>query len=343
MKKWKTFPNTNLPCFLLGDFNAVFDRHLDRSSSHIDFTHRDTSDKLRDLFSNFSVNDAWRIQHPTTKSFSWTRPDGTMSSRIDLVGVPVVWSYFCVSSHIVPCPHSDHCAVTVHVNIPSPVKKGPSFWKLNVSILEDEAYSLIIRNFWTRWVQKKASYTSLSLWWDRGKQWLRSLSISYCSSKARARRLERASLEKMAAQLKLKLDAGDSSVLVPYKRTLHNLSALDHIKAEGLRVRSRIQHAEEGESSTSFFFKSIQKKQSDNTIYSVKNNAGLYVSSSEDMLTAWQQFYSELFTTDPTDDDLQNILLRQLESKLDPFRDRPLRRSSHPRRMFGCTERDDPE
>ena len=33
---------------------------------------------------------------------------------------------------------------------------------------------------------------------------------------------------------------------------------------------------------------------------------------------AWQEFYREIFSAESTDDDLQNILLRQLESKLDP-------------------------
>ena len=64
-----------------------------------------------DLFVNFNVVDIWRTLHPVSKSFTWTRPDGSMSSRIDLIGVPNVWSYFAVSSIIVPCPHSDHCAV----------------------------------------------------------------------------------------------------------------------------------------------------------------------------------------------------------------------------------------
>ena len=119
------FSNVAIPVFLLGDFNSVFDRALDRSSSHIDFAARDTSDKLGDLFLEFNVIDIWRSLHLVSKSFTWTRPDGTMSSRIDLVGVPSIWSCFAVCSTILPCPHSDHCAVSLLYKYSLSSGKGP--------------------------------------------------------------------------------------------------------------------------------------------------------------------------------------------------------------------------
>lgn len=143
------------PVFLFGDFNAVFDRSLDRTSSEIDFVHRDTSIQLHDLFGHFDVVDIWRSLHPAMKRFTWTRPDGSWSSRIDLIGVPQVWSYFAISCDIVPCPYSDHYAVSLCINIPSPVERGPSFWKLNVSLLEDEEYCTVITIFLRRWILRK--------------------------------------------------------------------------------------------------------------------------------------------------------------------------------------------
>ena len=130
--------------------------------------------------------------------------------------------------------------------------------------------------------------------------------------------IERSSLNNQAAVLKNQIDAGHSSLYPKYKQILHQLEALDQIHANGLRVRSRIRWAEEGESSTSFFFKSVKKQQSQSTIFTVKNNDGNYVSFSKDLLHAWQEFYSNLFSREDTDNDLQNILLRRLESRLDP-------------------------
>ena len=54
------FSNCNIPVFLLGDFNSVFDCSLDRSDSPIVSSPRDTSDKLKKLFVDFNVVNVWR-------------------------------------------------------------------------------------------------------------------------------------------------------------------------------------------------------------------------------------------------------------------------------------------
>ena len=207
--------------------------------------------------------------------------------------------------------------MALSINIPSPVKLGPGFWKLNLSILTDPEYIGCIHNFWSGWRLQKLLYNNLLLWWDLAKQWIRTLPIRFCSLLNRSKRSERSNLEKLISNLKIQIDAGNSSVIPQYKRLLDQLAKLDAHQAEGLRVRSRVQWAEEGESSSAFFFKTIKKRQSDNTIFVVKNNSDQYVSSTPDLLNAWQEFYVNLFTAVPTDEDLQNILLRQLESRLD--------------------------
>ena len=294
--------------FLLGDFNSVFDRSLDRSDSSIVSSPRDTSDKLIKLFADFIVVDVWRCIHPQVKSFTWTRPDGSFLSRIDLIGVPSTWSCFAVSCDILACPHSDHCAVALSINIPSPAKLGPGFWKLNLSILTDPEYVECIHNFWSCWRLQKHLYNNLLLWWDLAKQWIRTLTIRFCSLLNRSKRSERANLEKQIRNLKIQIDAGNSSVIPQYKQLLDQLAKLDAHQAEGLRVRSRVQWAEENESSSAFFFKTIKKRRSDNTIFVVKNNSDQYICSTPDLLNAWQEFFVNLFTAVPTDEDLQNIL-----------------------------------
>ena len=73
---------------LCEDFNSVFDRSLDRSGSSPSKYSRESSILLTALFHQCCVLDAWRYCHPTSKAFIWTKCDGSMSSRIDLIGVP---------------------------------------------------------------------------------------------------------------------------------------------------------------------------------------------------------------------------------------------------------------
>ena len=103
---------------LCGDFNCVFDRSLDRRGSSTTDYSRESSSALASLFRECCVLDMWRQCHPADKSFTWTRPDGSISSRINLIGVPFAWASFVQTCVIIPCPFSEHSLVSVTVNIP---------------------------------------------------------------------------------------------------------------------------------------------------------------------------------------------------------------------------------
>ena len=76
------------PTVLCGDFNAVFDRSTDRRGSVVDDTSREISLALSRLFDACCVLDIWRYLHPSSSGSTWTRWDGSLSSRIDLFGCP---------------------------------------------------------------------------------------------------------------------------------------------------------------------------------------------------------------------------------------------------------------
>lgn len=309
--------NPSVPTLVLGDFNSVFRRDLDRSGASDLNTSRDSSQELSDLFKTFSVVDIWRLQHPSEKSFTCANASGLISSRLDVIGVPESWASFTQSSSIVPCPFSDHCAVLANITLPAPVEHGPSFWKLNTSLLEDEGYIRLIQNFWARWSTQRNDFSSVQVWWDLGKSWIKQLSIQFSSHRAKQNRALKSQLEQQIANLKTLVDQGQADVLPRYKAALDRLSKIHQEEARGLQVRARTQWAEEGETSTSFFFRQVKHLHQKSTIYKIENDSGALVSSTPDMLDAWREFYSCLFTRTATDADIQNILLTKMESKLE--------------------------
>jgi len=107
----------SIPTVLAGDFNAVFDRTLDRSGSDPSDLSHESSTSLLSLFDSCCVIDIWRYLHPTDAGFTWTRWNGAFASRIDLFGVPYVWVSSVSSCDIVPCPFSDHCGVFLSVSV----------------------------------------------------------------------------------------------------------------------------------------------------------------------------------------------------------------------------------
>ena len=162
-----------LPTVLLGDFNTVFNRLLDRRGSDTSDDSRESTALLSTLFQELCVIDIWRRLHPHVSSFTWSRADGAFASRIDLCGYPLVWVHLPPSCDISPCPYSDHSVILLKTSFPEPFPRGPGRWVFNTSLLHYSPFAEAFRSFWSSWRLRKASFPSLLAWWDRGKKKVR--------------------------------------------------------------------------------------------------------------------------------------------------------------------------
>ena len=214
------------PTILAGDFNTFFNRSLDRCGLVVVDTSRESSAALARLFTEVCCEDIWRYLHPSSSGFTWSRADGSLSSRIDLIGCPFAWVPSVSACDIVPCPFSDHCALAFSESVPDVISHGPGLWKLNVSILEEREYFDITSGFWVQWKYRKAVYSSLTKWWEDGKSKIKGLTISYCCWRSRQASQCRDVLTRLAEHLKGRVDAGFLSCLGPYRSVLHLQSAL---------------------------------------------------------------------------------------------------------------------
>ena len=305
-----------VPTLLCGDFNTVFDRSVDRRGSDSSDTWRESSAALKALFESSCYVDAWRYLHPDTAGFSWTRPDGTVSSRIDLIGCPYVWVASMSSCDFVPCPLSDHCAVLVSVFVPGVVPPGPGLWKLNASVLGEDSYVQLITSFWSSWRSKMTSFSSLAKWWEVGKREIRQLTKDYCVRRAQETRASRDLLVRPSDHLKTRFDEGLVSAYEPYCSTLSRLAELDLAAAKGAQVHSRIRWVEEGETSLSYFCRLEKKRSVYRWISAIRNPSGRIVSDPHDLCDSFSAFYSDLFTASPVDSLAQQSLLSNLSAAL---------------------------
>ena len=159
----------SVPTVLAGDFNTVFDRSLDRRGSDPFNVSRESSCALNRLLNACSSIDIWRYLHPTSSSYTWTRNNGSLSSRFDFILVPHVWVPSVSSCDIVACPFSDHCAVVMSVRVPEVPSHGSGVWKLNLSVLSDAEYISLVTNFFSDWRAAQFRFPALAKWWDKGK------------------------------------------------------------------------------------------------------------------------------------------------------------------------------
>ena len=249
--------------FVLGDLNTVFDRSMDRRGSDPLNDSHESSMALREFFANCCVVDIWRDLHPLTPGFTWEIPDHARASRIDLIGCPAVWAPFVSFCNFVPCLFSDHSVVHLSFSPPVLIPRGPGRWKCNISILEDPELRSEIESFWIYWRTRQPFLPSVGKWWDKGKMVIKSLISHHCSSKASKKRQELDLLTRLARHLKEKLDAGMTSVAEPLESVLLSIADMNRTAAVGARVRARAKWAEEGETSSRYFFRLEKKRGAD--------------------------------------------------------------------------------
>ena len=246
--------------------------------------------------------------HPSQPGFTRARPDGTIASRIDLIGCPYAWLLFVASCEIFSCPYSDHAAVSLSWSSDSP-SRGPGLWKLNCSVLDESDYFQLISDFWASWRLRRPSFSSLPHWWDRGKSRIKGLTINYCKDRRLSQIQERCLLSRLPEHLKVKTDSDTVSLFSVYHTVLSRLKALDLTEAPGAQVRSRIKWVEEGETSSSYFFRLEKKDSADRFISGLRTDDGSPVTGREDLCAAFGAFYADLFSASSVDAEAQVELL----------------------------------
>ena len=290
-----------VPTLLCGDFNTVLDHVRDhRGSCRFDVS-RESSALLSVLFSDCCVLDIWHERHPNDSAFTWFRLDEALASRIDLIGCPYAWVPYVSSVDILPCPFSDHCALSFLWALPNSVPPGPRLWKPNLSVLDEAEYIDLISTFWSYWQSRQSSFPSLTGWWDSGKAHIKRISINYCVNRGKSKVVERDILSKLAAHLKIHVNSGRLSFLPMYLSTLSRLRAMDVEVTGGAQVRAQSRWVEEGESSSAYFFWLEKKNGTDRNILALTAGDGTLVTDKDALCDVFRSFYLDLFSAAPCD------------------------------------------
>ena len=85
---------------------------------------------------------------------------------------------------------------------------------------------------------------------------------------------------------------GRAPVLNVYESTLSKIASLDRVAAEGARIRSRTRWAEEGEASTSNFFRLEKKNVVEEWFSAMRKSDGSIVADVPSICDSWISFYS---------------------------------------------------
>ena len=122
-----------------GDFNCPLNPEMDKKGGVM--TPRKTVvESTSCMQSELDLIDIWRIKNPDTRSYTWSQKSPNVFCRLDYWLISNNLQDFVKSTDIIPAIKTDHAAIDLVFTDIDTELKGPGFWKMNCSLLEDENY-----------------------------------------------------------------------------------------------------------------------------------------------------------------------------------------------------------
>ena len=301
-----------------GDLNCLLNLDLDKrgGNSNLGGT---GAPELRQLLHKFHLVDAWRVQHPLVRAYTWHNKANTIECRLDKFYVSAdLITGWTINSEIEPCHLSDHDLIILNIedtrNSPG---VGPGVWKLNTSLLKSDALAIKIINFWKYWQHRKSSFNTLGDWWDAGKINRQEVVKRYSQRVRQTEKEQRACVVNkyrlLAAQPNL--STSDTKKLADLRA---DLTHLDEQRSEGCQIRSRAKAVQNGEKPCRFFFQREHVRGNRKVMKALKTPHGR-VTSQPELMQEQVRFYQALFSVKPVDQHTQDRLLETIERKLSDF------------------------
>jgi len=145
--------------------------------------------------------DVYRKLHPKNKSYTYESKPLKLKSRRD---------FFLISGKFQPditkvetraSIAPDHKAVFLSMNLNEEFKRGPGLWKFNNTLLQDESYLQLIKDYYPCVLQKYAEVNNKQLLWELIKMEIRSETIRYSKGKSKQSKMRESIIQSRIEEL----------------------------------------------------------------------------------------------------------------------------------------------
>ncbi|CAM2104850.1 unnamed protein product [Caretta caretta] len=217
------------------------------------------------------------------------------------------------SSTIRPAPFSDHHLATITVSLHAE-RPEQAYWHFNNSLLEDESFVTSFREFWLAWREQWRAFPSVRRWWDLGKVCAKLFCRDYTRGTSRWRNAVIEQLEREVLEMERRLAANpkDPSLCRACREKREELRALEDHWARGAFVRSCIRLLREMDRGSHFFYALEKMRGAKKHVTCLLAEDGTPLTDPEEMCGRARDFYTSLFSPDPTDPGACGVLWEEL-------------------------------
>ena len=230
-----------------GDFNCPLNPVIDKRGGCM-IPRQSVINVIEQLQSELDLHDIWRVKNPTIRSFTWSQSNPLVFSRLDYWLISNSLSDNVSNVDMISAIKTDHSAITIEFQDVDDKVKGPGFWKLNCSLLNDKQYVDEINCLLPSWLQEgKRELNDPRSVWDWVKYNVKKYSRQYSMTKSQQRKAE---------EWQLNREFQEASSVFQKNPSQENLSTLNVLKekmeqmyekkVEGIIVRSRARWYEHG-------------------------------------------------------------------------------------------------
>lgn len=278
-----------------GDFNCIWNQYMDKLPAGGSTISRKSS-TLHAMASELGLVDVWRRLHPREKDFTFMSQVHGSYSRLDMMLISGPDLYRVKECKIEPITISDHAPVTLKMELGP--KKSFRYWRLNVSLLNDEIIKQEIRQELKHYFEANEDDTiSPVTLWEGAKAVMRGCIIAISCRLKKQRVNSQNKLEEKIKQLEREhQQSNKEDTLQAMKDTRKELDDLLTYKTEGaLRFINR-KYYEMGNKASRLLAFQLRKAQSSRAVHKIKSpDNGETLTQPTDITKAFAMHYRKLY------------------------------------------------
>ena len=306
--------STNI--IISGDMNTIDDKK-DRSSQKIE----KCSKAYTQMKTALHITDSWRYLNNTKLDYTYTSNHAHIThSRIDHILISNSFLAHLCKAEIIIAPAPDHKAVNVVIDTEFN-KRGKGYWKLNNALLNEESYRTGIVDIFKNTTSEYVNENNIHIIWELCKIRFKEFSIKYSIKRCRTRNTEQKNIERDINILdqciqnqSIQANQNDIDILLKRKALKMKYDTIMKEKAEGAKIRSKVQWWEEGETSSAFFLNLEKHRQANNNIKRLKAHSGELLLTDKLIIERTAQFYEDLYHSHAQEDENKQTYIYQTDT-----------------------------